>query len=74
MKKPDKIYVHVGPHLGLLNTTIIKTDAPGEEEYIRKDALIKWLDGKMTIEGATEGFIGGYDTALKDIINKINSI
>lgn len=43
-------------------------------EYIRKDTLLKWLDGKMTIEGATEGFIGGYDAALKDVIDKINSM
>lgn len=43
-------------------------------EYIRKDALLKWLDGKMTIEGATEGIVGGYDMALKDVIDYINKI
>lgn len=39
-----------------------------------KDALLEWLDGKLTIEGATEGFIGGYDSALQDVIDKLNSI
>lgn len=39
-----------------------------------KDALLEWLDGKLTIEGATEGFVGGYDSALKDVIDKINSL
>lgn len=71
--KPDKIYVHEGVHLGQLTLTTISVDAPGEEIYIRKDVLIEWLEGKMTIEGATEGFVGGYDTALKDVINKLNS-
>lgn len=42
--------------------------------YIRKDALLKWLEGKMTIEGATEGIVGGYDFALKDVIKHIESL
>jgi len=46
----------------------------GGLEYICKDALLKWLEGKMTKEGATEGFVGGYDFALKDVINKLNSM
>lgn len=43
-------------------------------EYLRKDALLEWLDGKLTIEGATEGYVGGYDTALKDVIKHIKSL
>lgn len=43
-------------------------------EYIRKGALIEWLKGMMTKEGAIEGFVGGYDSALKDVINHINSM
>lgn len=74
MKAPDKIYVHTGAHLGMLTLTTIPVDAPGEQEYIRKDALLEWLDGKMTIEGATEGFVGGYDSALKDVIEHINEM
>ncbi len=41
---------------------------------LQKDALLEWLDGKMTIEGATEGFVGGYDSALKDVIEYINEM
>lgn len=39
-----------------------------------KDALLKWLEGKMTVEGAMEGIVGGYDLALKDVINKLNEL
>lgn len=39
-----------------------------------KDALLEWLDGKLTIEGAAEGFVGGYDSALKEVIDKINEL
>ena len=44
------------------------------EEYIRKDALLEWANGKMTIEGATEGIVGGYDLAMKDLIEHIEKV
>ena len=47
MKKPDKIYVHRGVHLGMLTTTVNRVDAPDEEEYIRKDALLVWVESEM---------------------------
>ena len=47
MKTPDKIYVHTGAHLGLLTLTTIPVDAPGEQEYIRKDALLEWANAKL---------------------------
>lgn len=77
MKAPDKIYVQRYSYGALVGgySDKPKEMADGENiTYIRKDALIEWLDGKMTIEGATEGFVGGYDTALKDVIDKINSM
>ena len=73
MKAPDKIYVS---HL-IYDTWQYTTPDPDDEtevEYIRKDALLEWLDGKLTVEGATEGFVGGYDSALKDVIDKLNSL
>ena len=70
---PDKIYVGI-QDLGTGYTYALSLDNNGEQEYIRKDALLEWLDGKMTIEGATEGFVGGYDTALKEVIDHINKI
>lgn len=75
MKAPDKIYIqtNAGEAFSSKWTTIPFRDFENTE-YIRKDALIKWLDGKMTIEGATEGFVGGYDRALKDVIDKLNSM
>ena len=70
MKAPDKIYIEIDNkahvYFGL--------QPENAEEYIRKDALLEWLDGKMTIEGATEGIVGGYDMALKDVIDKLNSM
>ena len=73
---PDKIYIRHYWMPGELDDEWRLKPVEDEqcEEYIHKEALIKWLDGKMTIEGATEGFVGGYDSALKDVINHINSM
>ena len=67
MKAPDKIYIN---GFSAFATEPVKDGI----EYIRKDSLLEWLEGKMTIEGATEGIVGGYDLALKDVINKLNSM
>lgn len=74
MEAPAKIYIqtNAGEAVSSNWTTIPFRDFENTE-YIRKDALLEWLEGKMTIEVATEGFVGGYDTALKDVINKLNS-
>lgn len=78
MKAPDKIYMHQTTGKLLLNGTYHEYKPAKIRyddkiiEYIRKDALLKWLDGKMTIEEATEGIVGGYDMALKDVIDHIN--
>lgn len=71
MTAPDKIYTD---NRGGYAKIPIFSQADANIEYIRKDALIEWLDGKMTIEGATEGFVGGYDFALKDVVNHINKM
>lgn len=74
MEMPDKIYLNKYMiRKGMMYPAEPPYDVL-EKEYIRKDALLEWLEGKMTIEGATEGFVGGYDTALKDVIDKLNSI
>ena len=70
---PDKLYISQL----IYGTWQYQTPDPDDEnqvEYIRKDVLLKWLEGRMTKEGATEGFVGGYDFALKDVINKLNSM
>lgn len=73
MKAPDKIYIQTnkGEAFSSKWTTIPFRDFENTK-YIREDALIEWLEGKMTIEGATEGIVGGYDMALKDVIDHIN--
>ena len=38
----DKIFVHIGHHLGLMQASTLPTSAPGEEEYIRKGAILEW--------------------------------
>lgn len=77
MEAPDKLYIgrrNYGPLIGGWKSQPFTSKEIESIEYIRKDALMEWLDGKMTIEGATEGFVGGYDFALKDVINKLNSM
>ena len=75
---PDKIYF---PADGLpayidWDGSPIRTKQVEDSDicYIRKDALMEWLEGRMTKDGATEGFVGGYDFALKDVINKLNEM
>ena len=71
MKAPEKIYVEVCE-----DGIFAFEEPPFEEsiEYVRKDALLEWLEGNMTVEGATEGIVGGYDLALKDVIKHIESL
>ncbi len=72
MTAPDKIYVHEGAHLGMLTLTTISVDAPGEEIYIRKDALLEWLENKAKVP---DSFVNGLTyLAYKDVIDKLNSI
>lgn len=71
MKAPDKCYITREKN-GVVYSLSFNDN--GGLEYIRKDALLKWLEGKMTVEGATEGIVGGYDFALKDVIMHIKSL
>ena len=73
---PDKIYIRHYWMPGKLDDEWRLKPIEDEqcEEYIRKDALMEWLEGKMTVEGATEGIVGGYDLALKDVIKHIKSL
>lgn len=69
MKALDKIYVHITPHLGLLEATAIPVDAPGEQVYIRKDALMEWLEyEKEWFEGTD------IEPHYQKVIDKLNSI
>ena len=78
MKAPDKIYYDKlcinpsGYEEG--RAYELNPDPLPCVEYIRKDALMEWLDGKMTIEDETDGLIDGYNCAMKEVLNKINSM
>lgn len=74
MKAPDKIYIFLDGDESWYTEKDYISQPPTSVQYIRKDALIEWLERKMTKEEATEGFVGGYDFALKCVINKINSM
>ena len=66
---PDKIYVHTGAHLGLLTLTTIPVDAPGEQEYIRKDALLEWAKKKQY-----ESLTIVADNFWQEVIDKLNKM
>lgn len=77
MEAPDKIYVNFpfGEKHPWRGPMVTKQGLNRHDTiYIRKDALLEWLNGKMTVEEATEGIVGGYDLALKDVIKHIESL
>lgn len=45
----------------------------GMEEYIRKDALLEWLNEKL-YEHNEDRFDDGFNTALGQVIDKIESL
>lgn len=70
MKAPDKLYVHTGAHLGMLTLTIIPVDAPGEQEHIRKDALLEWLEECKNNPVITDLQKGN----IQELVDKLNSM
>ena len=85
MKAPDKIYVCIPQRL---NLSTFKEDSkyvgmayndkgnlrsPQIEEYIRKGALLEWLENKIKISDG--GFVNGLVClAYKDIIEHLNEM
>ena len=69
MNAPDKIYIqtHKGETLSSKWTTIPFRDFENEE-YIRKDALLEWLQKKVGVSYgvATEAFV--------EVIDKLNEM
>lgn len=70
MKAPDKIYLGI-QDLGNGYTYDLSLDNNGEQEYIRKDALMKWIQ-KVRAIPHDNGIVR--DLAFQEIVNKINSI
>lgn len=79
---PDKIYLPViaSPllHRDVIENHWIETESPFAKEniaYIRKDALLEWLQERIKC-GGDEGLMANYmaDLAYKDVIDHINSM
>ena len=70
MDAPDKIYIFKGDAIKLV------VEQPNNVEYIRKDALLGWA--KPRISGLyfrrEDSFRCGYEQAVKEFIDKINSL
>lgn len=72
MKAPDKIYMS-NLIYDSWQYTIPDPDDETEVEYIRKDALIEWLENKIAENEG--GFVAGLtNLAYQDVLNKLNSI
>ena len=69
--KFDKVYVEVN---GNKVHTYFGLQPDGATEYVNKESLLKWAEGKMTVEGATEGIVGGYDLAMKELVEYLKSL
>lgn len=77
MKAPDKIYMtpSYGEPDNVLLASFSKShlDCHRDIEYIRKDALLEWLNGKV-YEHNEDRFDDGFNAALGQVIDKINSL
>lgn len=73
MKAPDKLFVSNDP-FGFMSTYYIENHPPYGEEYIRKDAMLAFLNERR--KGLTSGdsFVAGERKMLKEIIEKIESL
>lgn len=70
MKAPDKIYLGIQDR-GTGYAYDLSLDNNGEQEYIRKDALMEWIQEVRVIphENAIVR-----DLAFQEVINKLNSM
>jgi hypothetical protein len=74
MKAPDKIYIqtNAGEAFSSKWTTIPFRDFENTE-YIRRDALLEWLESKV-YEHNEDRFDDGFNAALGQVIDKINEL
>ena len=79
---PDKIYIHIGSHLGLMQATAIPVGTPDENEYISKDVLLEWLkQNKQEMEqdlkgsdGLIRAMIATAISSFQEVIEKLESL
>lgn len=79
MTAPDKIYVREYPDGVARFWEEKKKDdvvATIPHEYIRKDALLEWANEHYTSLDITKRDMwdGGYNCAMKELIDKLNSL
>ena len=65
MKAPDRIYLGI-EDLGSGYTYALSFEDNGHPSYIRKGALLEWLEEELRNAGPT--------TLVQHIINKLNSL
>jgi len=80
MKAPDKVYIHRTIHLGLLSGSEIYITGQ-DEQYIRKDTLLKWLQKEYETNkwfydthAKPNNLHTGRCEAYKQVIDKIESL
>ena len=76
MNRPDKIWLEEDyPNNGVLpgGVNIGGRTSNNDIEYIRKEALLEWLESKV-YEHNEDRFDDGFNTALGQMIDKINSL
>lgn len=76
-KAPDKIYVReFAKGLSQMWSGIraTQTSATAQHEYIRKDALLEWIEKE--IQALSDGSLSGYyiSLAYKDMIEHLNEM
>ena len=82
MTAPDKIYIPIYPNYNLdgehLGDEWMYEPHKGfnNAEYIRKDALLEWAKEHYTSLDITKRDMwdGGYNCAIKELIDKLNSL
>lgn len=80
MKAPDNIYID---DLAVVNDCVTKISLkglPNFSEYIRKDALLEWLEAikvqslELKEKGYGDVFYGAQIAILEEVINKLNQM
>ena len=76
MKAPDKLYIgrrNYGPLIGGWVSHPFTSKEIESIEYIRKDALLEWLESKV-YEHNEDRFDDGFNAALGQVIDKLNEM
>lgn len=75
MKAPDKVYIGIDD-MGSGYVYNLSLDNNGHPEYIRKEALLEWLENKIkTIKMPDSGFVSRLTYLVyQDVIEHLNEM